>query len=138
MTIFVDTAGWGNLLDVSQPYHPLAATIYRSERQRRSPVLTTNYVLLELVALLDSPLRIPRLQIVEMINSIKASPHITILHIGADLDRQSWELLANRQDKHWSLVDCSSFVVMHDHGIQDALTTDHHFSQAGFTVLLKS
>jgi predicted nucleic acid-binding protein len=30
-----------------------------------------------------------------------------------------------------------SFVVMHDRGITEALTADHHFEQAGFTLLMK-
>jgi predicted nucleic acid-binding protein len=37
----------------------------------------------------------------------------------------------------WSLVDCASFVVMRQQGIVEALTTDHHFEQAGFVRLLK-
>ena len=40
-------------------------------------------------------------------------------------------------DKEWSLTDCTSFVVMQEEGLTDALTTDHHFEQAGFTVLLR-
>lgn len=39
--------------------------------------------------------------------------------------------------KQWSLTDCISFVVMRDGGLQDALTGDHHFEQAGFKALLK-
>jgi hypothetical protein len=35
------------------------------------------------------------------------------------------------------LTDCTSFLVMEDRGIADALTADHHFEQAGFNVLLK-
>jgi hypothetical protein len=36
-----------------------------------------------------------------------------------------------------TLVDCTSFVVMTDRKIQDALTADHHFERAGFNALLK-
>ncbi len=41
------------------------------------------------------------------------------------------------RDKDWSLTDCISFVVMHERGITEALTADHHFEQAGFVALLK-
>jgi predicted nucleic acid-binding protein len=40
-------------------------------------------------------------------------------------------------DKKWSLTDCTSFVVMREMGITEALTGDTHFEQAGFVALLK-
>lgn len=134
--IFVDTAGWGHLVDVSQAYHRLAASIYRSARRDGRKLVTTNYILAELVALLTSPLRIPRLHQIEFIDSIKNSPHVQVIHIDAELDAQAWRLLSQRPDKTWSLVDCASFVVMQRNGLSDALTTDHHFAQAGFVPLL--
>ncbi len=53
------------------------------------------------------------------------------------IDEQGWALLKSRPDKEWSLVDAASFVVMRERGIHEALTTDHHFEQAGFARLLK-
>jgi len=43
----------------------------------------------------------------------------------------------DREDKEWGLTDCISFIVMEDHGLTDALTTDEHFEQAGFRALLR-
>ena len=40
-----------------------------------------------------------------------------------------------RLDKEYSLVDCMSMVLMEDLGIRDVLTNDHHFEQAGFTLI---
>ena len=34
------------------------------------------------------------------------------------------------------MTDCVSFVVMADNHISLALTTDHHFEQAGFSALM--
>ncbi len=48
------------------------------------------------------------------------------------------EFLKAHPDKDWSLVDCASFVVMKQRGIQEALTSDHHFEQAGFVRLLRA
>ena len=89
------------------------------------------------MALLTSPLRIPRSLIVAFIESLKASPYVEIIHIDTMLNEQAWQLLVERQDKNWSLVDCSSFIVMQQRGMSEALTTDHHFEQAGFVRLLK-
>jgi len=47
-------------------------------------------------------------------------------------------LLRERLDKGWSLCDSVSFELMRHQRLTEALTTDHHFEQAGFTALLKS
>jgi uncharacterized protein len=46
-------------------------------------------------------------------------------------------LYSQRTDKLWGITDCISFVVMQRHQITEALTTDHHFEQAGFIALLR-
>ena len=51
--------------------------------------------------------------------------------------RASLELLQQRPDKRYSLCDAASFLVMRRMNIREALTTDHHFEQEGFTRLLK-
>src|SRR3954465_1922791 len=109
--IFADTAGWGHLVDPTQAQHIQAATLYRTSRQQGRKFIT-NYILAELVALLTSPLRIPRPAIIAFINSLKTSQYVEIVHIDATLDEQAWQLLSQRQDKAWSLADCASFVLM--------------------------
>jgi predicted nucleic acid-binding protein len=135
--LFADTSGWGNLIDSSHPYYMLAANLYRTTRQQGHKVVTTNYILAELVALLTSPLRITRSSIIAIIDGLRNSPHVEIVHVDASVDEQAWQLFKNRPDKEWSLVDCASFVVMRQPAIAEALTADHHFDQAGFVRLLK-
>lgn len=135
--IFADTAGWGHLLDSAQDYHSLASEIYRSARLRGCRFITTSYVIVELAALLHSPLHVPRPMSVDLLTRLKTSPWVEIIHVDAGLDEQGWQLFSQRLDKSWSLVDCVSFIVMRQYGISEALTTDHHFEQAGFLPLLK-
>jgi uncharacterized protein len=136
-SLLIDTSGWGNLIDPTQPFHQQTAMLYRAARQQKHRILTTNYIITEVVALLTSPLRISRPQIIAFVQSLRDSPYIEILHIDPETDAQSWQLLASRQDKAWSLVDCSSFIVMQHNNITQALTNDHHFEQAGLIRLLK-
>jgi uncharacterized protein len=136
-SLLIDTSGWGNLIDPTQPFHQQTAILYRAARQQKHRILTTNYIITEVVALLTSPLRISRPQIIAFVQGLKDSPYIEILHIDPETDAQSWQLLASRQDKAWSLIDCSSFVVMKQNNIAQALTNDRHFDQAGFIQLLK-
>jgi predicted nucleic acid-binding protein len=134
--IFVDTSGWANLVDVLQEFHADTKSIYEAAKQDGSRLVTTNYVITELVALMTSPLRISRNRSIAFVDSIKSSSLVNMVHLNEELDAKSWELLKNRVDKNWSLVDCSSFVIMEKINIRDALTTDHHFEQAGFVRLL--
>lgn len=135
--LFVDTSGWANLIDISQPFHTLSANIYQNARVQKHKIITTSYIIAELVALLASPLRIPRLKAIAFIQSLKTSPYVEVIHINKEIDTKAWELLINRPDKEWSLVDCSSFIVMQERKITASLTSDHHFEQAGFIRLLK-
>ncbi len=137
-TVFVDTAGWAHLFDCNQAFHARAVTLYTQFKQQAVPLVTTNYVLAELVALLTSPLRVPRPQIVKIVESIHASPYVHVMHVTKEWDERAWEFFKRHTDKTWSLVDCASFVIMRELGIQEALTSDRHFEQAGFTILLKS
>jgi predicted nucleic acid-binding protein len=116
----------------------LAALLYREARAEPRGIVTTNYVIAELVALMTSPLRLPRRQIIAFGEGLRASPYVETVHIDPALDAQAWDLLRNRPDKEWSLVDCANFVVMQQRGLTEALTTDHNFEQAGFVRLLKS
>jgi len=63
--------------------------------------------------------------------------HVNIIPASHDLFRRGLELYFKRVDKEWSLTDCISFTVMSDEGLAEALTGDHHFEQAGFTILLR-
>ncbi len=89
-------------------------------------------ILAELVALLLSRYHLPRQQVITVINALKTDASVEIVHIEQSTDNEAWALLEARTDKEWSLVDASSFVVMRHFGIAQALTTDHHFTQAGF------
>lgn len=97
--LFADTSGWGSLVDPTQPFHALAANIYRAARRQGRKVVTTNYVLAELVALLTSPLRIPRPHVVTFLDGLKNSPFIEVVHVDRTMDGEAWNLLRNRQDE---------------------------------------
>lgn len=136
--IFADTSGWGHLVDPTQTHHVLAAEIYHRVRRQGGKIITTNDIITELVALMTTPLRFSRQTIIRFIESLKTSPTVEIVLIDSRTDEQAWQKLKSMQDKDWSLVDCASFVIMKQRRLTNALTTDHHFEQAGFMRLLKA
>lgn len=135
--VFADTSGWANFFVRSEPFYQLSVRIMRQWHATGSRLVTTNYILLELVALMTSPLRIPRPQQLKTIEAIHAASWVELVHIDPTLHDEAWRLLTKRPDKDWSLVDCSSMVVMARRGIDQAFTSDHHFEQAGYTRILK-
>jgi predicted nucleic acid-binding protein len=70
------------------------------------------------------------------VSHLRTFPDTIIVPASPELFQAALDLFARRADKEWSLTDCSSFVVMEQRGIEEALTADHHFTQAGYRVLL--
>jgi hypothetical protein len=58
------------------------------------------------------------------------------VHLTPDLFAQGFGLYKSHQDKAWGLVDCISFVAMRAARVNQALTFDQHFVQAGFQALM--
>lgn len=133
---FVDTAGWASLFVSTECYHPQAIAWFSQAREQGRELITTNYVLIELVALLNSPLRVPRPKLFLYVDAIRTAPYVRLIHVDPALDAAAWALLKSRADKTWSLVDATSFVLMQQLGVWEALTPDEHFEQAGFVRLL--
>lgn len=98
------------------------------------PLLTTDAVLLEIG---NGLARNFKREAVEILDQLMAADELRIVHLTPDLFEQAFHLYKSRLDKTWGLVDCFSFVVMKNEGVQSALTSDQHFLQAGFEVLMR-
>ena len=133
--ILVDTAALiapGNKPD---DCHHQVVNLRGQLTQAKRQFLTTHAVLLEL-ANTYSKVRYKSLAI-QLINVINHSPAWQVIPTDNLLRQRGLKLFNHRGDKDWSLVDGISMVVAKDFPVTDSLTTDHHFSQAGFVILLK-
>ena len=134
--VFVDTSGWMSFFMEKDPYHTEALRLMTQWQQQNRRVVTINYALTELIALFIHD-HVQRSTSLDYIETIRSADWVEIVHVDEALDREAWELLANRLDKQWSLVDAANFVVMRERGISEALATDKDFEKAGFVRLLK-
>jgi predicted nucleic acid-binding protein len=98
-------------------------------------VLLSDFILLELGNALSSIRQ--RELFFRLVSHLRSHSNVRIIPASRDLLDRGLELFSRRADKAWSLTDCISFVVMQDEDVTDALTTDRHFEQAGFTALLR-
>ena len=72
----------------------------------------------------------------EFLNYVDAARALTVLPTGGDLFQRTKEYLRRRYEHGFSFVDCSSFLLMADLRLTDALSTDEHFRIAGLNPLL--
>ena len=129
--MLLDTSGLMCLFDVRDFRHADAQTFYDAASAR----LTHNYVFAELVALARAR-GAPRGAALDFVIALHVDPEVEVVWVDERLHLEAWELLRAQPDKDWSLCDAVSILLMRQRGLTDALTTDHHFEQAGFRRLL--
>ena len=131
--LFVDTSAWYPLTDPRHPDHGRLAGALTERVRSGVRIITTNLVLAETQGLLLR--RAGRDAALHFMREIRREP----IHIEAstpDLEARALEeWLEPFTDQDFSLADGVSFVVMSDLGVQEALTLDHHFSTAGFSMV---
>ena len=133
--IFVDTVGWIALAHRRDDLHKEVVQIYRN--LGRILRVTTDAVLIESCnSFSKTTIRPLALALMEKVRRAEQVGVLEIVHVSEELIERGWELFMSRRDKEWSLTDCISFIVMKDRGIGSAITSDHHFEQAGFKKLV--
>ncbi len=128
--VFADTFYYVALLDANDSAHEAAVA---ATRNLKSTTVTTAWVLLELANTLSAARH--RGIFARFLDRLRANPDVIICEADREVFDHGVDLYRNREDKEWSLTDCISFVVMTREGITEALTGDHHFEQAGFSIL---
>jgi len=134
MLVYVDTAALIALAHKRDSLHEKTVAVYKELLSRNTRFITTNAVLLEVG------------------NAFSRASHkplaISLFHLVHD--SASWEVISaddkwltegmglfqKRKDKDWSLTDCIGIAVAEAYSIKNVFTSDRHFKQAGFKVLL--
>ena len=112
--------------------HQQAQRHWQGLRTNIPDLLTSTYVFDEVVTFFNS--RDQHKKAVDVGTSLLMSPKVTLIHINQELFTQGWAYFSQHKDKRYSLTDCLSFILMREYQISTALTFDHHFVQAGFTI----
>ncbi len=132
--LFLDTAYIFGLINTRDQWHQRAVAWSQKVISEKYLLLTTEFVLIEIANGLSS-IKFRR-EAADIIQVLQDDEYVEIIPSTSDLFQNGLELFRSRDDKTWGLTDCISFVAMKENGITDVLTTDKHFEQAGFRVLL--
>ncbi len=131
-TVFADTSFYLAAANPGDEAHEESASYARGYT---GAIVTTEYVLVEVANRLSRSG--DREVFIGLLDDLEQDRGSRVIPASTELFRHGIGLYRSRPDKEWSLTDCISFVVMEENGLREALTTDHHFEQAGFVSLLK-
>ncbi len=131
---FADSAFFYALVDRRDRAHRAAVETLHSLTRRQRPVISTDYVIAESLTLAKS--RAGSLAALRLVERLDSSALIRMDWIGPARFAEAKIFFRKHADHGYSFTDCTSFVVMRELKITDALTTDRHFAEAGFRVLL--
>ena len=124
--IFLDTSAIYALADERDAHHRDAVDLFSAALENTEELLVHNYVLVESAFLLQR--RIGLSSVLQFFDDAKA---FKVHWIREEDHDNAVALLAPRGRRGLSLVDCMSFVVMRDYGVQDSLAFDSDFEREG-------
>lgn len=130
--LFVDTSAWFAMA-CSAPEARAAERVLRDRIRSRVRIVTSNLVVGETYALLLH--RAARDAALTFLREVSRPPSVIVWSTPETEERAVRDWLERYDDQNFSLTDAVSFAIMAERGIREALTLDHHFAAAGFTML---
>lgn len=131
MSVFVDTSALLAIFDADDDNHEAGAARWRTLLETDETLVTTNYVLIETVALFQRRLGMDAVRLFDR----DVAPLLDVIWIDEARHRTSMAALVTAGRRDLSLVDCVSFESMRRAVLTQAFAFDRHFDEQGFELL---
>lgn len=131
MRVFVDTSAFYALLDRDDDNHAIARSAWTGIVENGTVAVTSSYVLVETVALLQSRLGLEAVRAFEE----AIVPVLHVEYVTGELHKLGMAALLVAARRRLSLVDCVSFEIMRRNGITASFSFDSHFKEQGFRLI---
>jgi predicted nucleic acid-binding protein len=131
MNIFIDTAAFLAVLNAVDRFHESARHTWDEILSSDSALFSSNYVILETIALLQHRFGIEAVRLFES----DILPVVEIAWVDESIHKQGVSALLAANRRNLSLVDCTSFEIMRQIGLDTAFTYDLHFHEQGFKAI---
>jgi len=129
--LFVDTSFWVAFRNRKDLHH--AEAIALLEHHARTTLVTTNHVRGETWTFLRR--RSGHRAAVDFLDALAASPRVTVTSVPPEQEQSALAWLRRHDEREYSYVDATSFMVMRQLRIDHALAFDGDYSAAGFVEL---
>ena len=130
MIVFADTSALFALLVRDDYMHVRARANFDYFAARDVRLITSSYVLLETIALLQSRIGLEAVSDFRL----RVQPLMENVWVDADWHERAVQRVLAQGDGTLSLVDCLSFEIMESKDLRIAYTFDRHFEKHGFTI----
>ena len=128
--VFVDTSAWIANANQSDPFH---ASVHEALASWNGRLVTSNLVIAETVTL--ALYRFGHATALALGNKLYDGSVTYIVRVDPGDERAAWSLFAQRPDKTYSFIDCTSFILMRRLNFQKAIALDEDFAREGFLLL---
>lgn len=128
MAVFVDTSALYSALNAEDEGHRAAHGSWSTLLISDERLLTSNYVLLETIALVQRRMGMPAMRDFQT----EFAPALEVVWVDQPLHQRAVAALLTAGQHDLSLVDCVSFELMRQYGLDTAFAFDAHFVQQGF------
>lgn len=129
--IFVDTSFFVAIRNARDSHHQTALQLL--EAHDGVPLVTTNHVRGETWTYLRR--RMGHGSAVDFIDAVQNSPRIEVVCISEDQEQDALNWLRQHDEREYSFVDATSFLLMKSRRVRDAFAFDGDFSAVGFQEL---
>lgn len=123
---FVDTSYWVALRLRRDAHHDVAVRLWAPGQ----PILTTNHVVGETWTFLRR--RDGHASAVAFLDAVESADWVAVVHVEDPVEREARAWLRRHDERRYSFVDATSFAVMRQERLREALAFDGDFSAAGF------
>lgn len=131
MPTFVDTSAILPLLNRADSDYLAARRVWQTLAVEQAELITSSYVMVESVALIQSRLGMDAVRDFEE----AIAPLLQIVWISEAIHQKGEAALLTANRRQLSLVDCISFVICHDRRLERVFAFDAHFAEQGFACL---
>jgi len=132
--IFVDTNYFIAVFNPADQWHQKA--VEADEKLGEVRLITTDFVLVEVLNYFSGYKQNFKKKISDSVRLLLNDFEIQKIECSHKSFLEGFEFYESRLDKGYSLTDCVSMNIMREENISEILTSDNHFGQEGFQILL--
>lgn len=131
MSVYIDTSAFLTILDADDPNHTAARGAWIELVERGELVITSNYAVVETVAVLHSRVGMDAVRWLQD----EVLPVVNVEWVDRQIHASAMSAVISGSRRGPSLVDCVSFEIIRSRSLANVFAYDKHFENRGFNLI---